>query len=99
MTIRTIRFVRKPLIVDAVQVTDENIYEVAKWCSGFVDIAKRYNRPEAQYVKVDVLRPGNIRQTRAFVGDWVLRAGTSYKVYTQKAFASSFEVSPHPPNE
>jgi hypothetical protein len=29
--------------------------------------------------------------TRAYPGDWVLSAGTGFKVYTQKAFSGSFE--------
>lgn len=83
----TQKYVRKPFYIDAVQVTAQNIAEVAKWADGEV----RTDSNNAQYVKVRVHRPLNDRQTKAFVGDWVLYAGTGFKVYTPKAFANSFE--------
>lgn len=82
---QTAKFTRKPFEVDAVQVTDDNIDEVAKWCQG--EVKEEDNRP---YIKVRVLRVIDERQTKAFVGDWVLYAGTGYKVYTPKAFQKSF---------
>jgi hypothetical protein len=84
---KTAKFARKPFDVDAVQVTAENIEEVAKWCQG--DVVD--NSTDDVHIKVRVLRVLNERQTKAFVGDWVLYAGTGYKVYTNKAFRSSFE--------
>lgn len=81
------RYVRRPFEIDAVQVTAENIEEVAKWCNGDVR-----NEGDNQYVKVRVHRPMNDKQTKAFVGDWVLYAGTGYKVYTSKPFKSSFMI-------
>jgi len=83
----TSTFVRKPLYIEAVRVTAENIEDVAKWCSGEV---KKDNRL-TEYVKVRVIRPLNERQTMAYVGDWVLYAGVGYKVYTDKAFQQSFD--------
>lgn len=84
----TRKFVRKSFEVEAVQVTAENMAEVAKWCQGRVVKA---SGDEGQHVKVRVLRVFDERQTKAFVGDWVLYAGTGYKVYNAKAFAKSFE--------
>lgn len=84
----TRKFIRKSFEVDAVQVTVDNINEVAKWCQGRVVKA---TDTEDQHVKVRVLRVLDERQTKAFVGDWVLYAGTGYKVYNAKAFAKSFE--------
>lgn len=80
------RWTRKPFDVEAVQVTKENYDEVAKWCQGTVVTGEG----EGDYIKVRVLRVINERQTRAYVGDWVLYAGTGYKVYTDKAFRKSF---------
>lgn len=84
--LETTRYIRKKFDIDAVQVTGSNIEEIAKWVDGEV-------RSESlgQYVKVRVHRPLNDRQTKAYIGDWVLYAGTGYKVYTPKAFANSFE--------
>ncbi len=86
MAIETKRFARKPFYIEAVQVTAENIVQVSDWCRGAV-----MDKGPNSYIKVGVLRPMNSRQTKAFVGDWVLYAGTSFKVYTVTAFENSFE--------
>jgi hypothetical protein len=86
----TQRFMYVPLFVDGVQVTAENMAEVAEWCEGKIDntIIKGKNQP---FIKVDVLRPISLRQTRAFVGDWVLKiANGKLRVYTQKALVKDF---------
>lgn len=94
----TTKYVRKPLYVDAVQVTDENFGEIARWCFGEIgniddspvdptsDIS-----PSTQYIHVRVHNPKNTRQTRAFVGDWILYTERGYKVYTTKAFQANFD--------
>ena len=95
MSIQTKKFARKPFYVDAVQVTLDNMEEVASWCRG--DVRKAENsegdKTLVPYIKVRVHRPLTERQTQAFAGDWILYAGTGYKVYTQKAFEKSFEVA------
>jgi hypothetical protein len=82
----TIKYVRKPFEVEAVQVSAENIEEVAEWCAGSME-----TEGDDKYIKVRVARVLNDRQTKAFIGDWVLYAGTGYKVYTAKAFAKTFD--------
>jgi hypothetical protein len=84
--LKTKTYVRNPLHVDAVQVTIENIDKVAAWCSGRVqsDVAG------LDFIKVNVRRPLNKRQTQAFVDDWILFANGGYKVYTDKAFKENF---------
>lgn len=84
--LETKQYVRKPFHIDAVQVTADNMQEIAKW----VDSEVRTDS-DGKYVKVRVHRPANDKQTKAYVGDWVLYAGTGYKVYTPKAFAKDFE--------
>lgn len=85
--LETKQYVRKPFHIDAVQVTSENIEEIARW----VDSEIRSDRQDGRYVKVRVHNPRNEKQTKAFVGDWVLYAGTGYKVYTDKAFRKDFQ--------
>lgn len=80
------KFLRKPFYVDAVRVTEENIEEVAEWCEGEVRSAEK-----GRYIKVRVRRPLNVRQTCAHIGDWVLSAGSGFKVYTPKGFKESFD--------
>lgn len=93
--IDTQKFVKKPIYVDAVLITTDNFYEIAKWCQGEIEHeAVRPGTPvpdEKKYIKVRVHNPKNVRQTRAFIGDWLLYTERGYKVYTNKAFRASFE--------
>jgi len=88
MSVQSNTYVRKPFDVEAVEVTDENIEEVAEWCNGTV-IAEG-NENQKLFIKVRVARALNERQTKAYPGDWVLYAGTGFKVYTPKAFHKTF---------
>jgi len=81
--VNTIRYVRKPLYVDVVEVTKENFQQVAKWCQGnIVD----------DYIHVRVHNPKTTRQSHAYIGDWILYTARGYKVYTTKAFENSFDL-------
>lgn len=92
MTIQTRMFDRNPFSVEAVQVTPENMEEVATWCGGVLQHlpGKEEGEQGKPYVKVDTHRPHNVRQTQAFVGDWVSSSEAGFKVYTRKAFARAF---------
>jgi hypothetical protein len=85
---QTAKFVRRPFEVEAVQVTDENLVEVAKWCGGTI---RKVDFTNKRYIKVKVFRPLNEKQTQAFPGDWLVFANTGYKVYADKAFHSVFQ--------
>lgn len=91
----TEKYERKTYIVDAVQVTKENLEEIAAWCAGRVEeqtlVHRNEDSPGRPYVRVPVMRPMNPRQTMAFVGDWVLAAGAGFKVYTDVAFKKGFD--------
>lgn len=92
---QTVKYVRKTFFVDAVQVTADNMEDVAQWCQGEV----REEEDGTRYIHVRVHRPLNERQTKAYANDWVLYAGTGYKVYTTKAFSSSFDKCQDVPEE
>lgn len=103
----TTKFVRKPLYVDAVQVTEQNFSEICRWCFGEIGniddspvdksaLASDGPQPHKQYIHVRVHNPKNPRQTRAFVGDWILYTERGYKVYTTKAFQANFDQVPEP---
>lgn len=89
---------RNSFLVDAVRVTEENMAEVAEWCKGEIhdDAPERNPTQCSNYIKVHVDNPLTVRQTTAFVGDWVLYAGKGYKVYTNKAFVKSFSLTDKP---
>lgn len=82
----TNKYSRRIFEIDAVQVTPENMEEVATWCEGAV----RHNVAGDAYVKVKVHRPMNEKHTRAYPGDWVSLSKSGYKVYTDRAFQNSF---------
>lgn len=93
MGIKTQKFVRKPLFVDAVRVTANNMDEVAAWCEGEVLWEEDGRGAGKKYVKVRVHQPMNTRQSKAFVGDWILYTDKGYKIYINRAFRSSFDES------
>lgn len=95
----TKRYVRKPLYVDAVQVTEENFGDIARWCFGEIGNIDKTPvthetpiLPNKQYIHVRVHNPRNSMQTKAFVGDWLLYTERGYKVYTSKAFLANFDL-------
>lgn len=87
----TQKYGRKAFVVDAVQVTPENMAEVAEWCDGEIRSKKRRGKA-VKFIKIDVHRPLNEKQTEAFVSDWVLFSLTGYKVYTDRAFVGTFQL-------
>lgn len=87
-TMQVEKYIRVPFVVDAVQVTRANLYDVAKWCDGEVLTEKKTGK---KFIKVRVERPLNERQTQAFTGDWVLFTAGGFKVYTTQAFERTFE--------
>ena len=92
MSITTQQFLRKPLYVDAVRITGANFDEIAVWCQGEVQADEVPGKGTTKkYIKVRVHNPKNARQTKAFVGDWLLYTERGYKVYTNKAFHASFD--------
>jgi len=100
MAIQPQKYVRKPFEVQAVEVTAENIQEVADWCGGVIETDTEGPRSgEQEYIKVNVKKPLSTRQTHAYYGDWVLLATrgdvntpAGFKVYTPKAFVASFQL-------
>lgn len=92
---KTRKFSRKPFDVEAVQVTEENFREVAEWCEGEIRSQERKGE-EVEFIKVKVYLAAFDRQTKAYVGDWVLKTETGFKVYTQSAFDKTFVENPGP---
>ena len=101
--IQTVKYVRKPLYVEAIQVTNDNFLDVVKWCQALVGVQGSEPGtethpaegveldPSKHYIRVRVTSPMSQRQTKAFVGDWILFSPSGYKIYTDKAFKASFD--------
>lgn len=91
--IKTQKFVRKPVHVDAVRITRNNFEEVAKWCQGEILEDPHGRGSRRRYIHVRVHNPKNDRQKMAYVGDWLLYTDRGYKIYTNKAFNQSFALA------
>lgn len=96
MSVKLEKFVRKQFPVEAVQVTAENMEEIAKWCKGTIEstdssIAEQLNKPVQTWIRIDTLKPIDDRQTQAFVGDWVVVFNRGYKIYKNNAMNNSFD--------
>lgn len=86
------QYARKTYLVDEVEVSEDNMEEIAKWCHGDVRTLVDHRKgTKTRYVKVRVYHPMKERQTQAFAGDHILYANNGFKVYSQKAFENSFE--------
>jgi len=88
--LRITRATRKPFYVDAVRVTAGNMPAVCEWSGGEMH-ATLPEEGLKRYVKVPVEGARNERQTRAYAGDWVLKANGKFKVYTHKAYLNGFD--------
>lgn len=90
--VKTKQYIKKPLYVDAVKITGANFDTVADWCEGEVQQDEVPGKGTGKkYIRIRVHNPKNSRQTKAFVGDWLLHTERGYKVYTNKAFYASFD--------
>jgi len=87
MTLEIEKAERLPFLVDYVVVTPENIEEAAEWCKGTI---RTRRDDDAKYIKIDVTRPANARQTQAFAGDYILHTITGFRIYGKVAFEKSF---------
>lgn len=84
--IQTTRFTRKPLHVEGIQVTDENMEALAEWCKG--DIRKSGHR---RYIHLFLKSPRTPRQSVAYRGDWITKVGPTFKAWTNKSFRATFD--------
>lgn len=89
MGISAQKYIRKPLYVDAVRITEKNFEEMVLWSQGTVEHDEERNK---KFIRVRVHQPRDSRQTKAFVGDWLLYTEMGYKIYTNRAFENSFDL-------
>lgn len=81
----------KPTQVEAIQVTHQNMAEVSRWCAGQIKTVKDEGTDRVRkFIKVKVWRAQSDKLTQAFVGDWVIRRGTNFKVYSEAAFKNNY---------
>lgn len=80
-------FVRKPFIVEAVEVTQDNIAEIAKL------VGTLKNEGGTPYIQVDRRLVPNVYKVH--LGFWMTRMGDNIRCYSDHIFKAQFlEVSP-----
>lgn len=98
MNIELKKYVRNPLTVEAIQLTEANFLNVALWCGG--RICDKHTEkptdgivdPDNQYISIKTHNPINQKQSRAVVGDWILYTARGYKIYPNRAFKANFQL-------
>lgn len=78
-------FVRKPFVVDAVEVTTENISEVAKYVGDL-----REKEDGTPYILVDRRLVPNV--ARVFPGFFMTKMGENVRCYSRKIFKDQFII-------
>lgn len=76
-------FVRKPFVVEAVEVTAENIHEVAKYIG---DVREREDG--TQYILVDRRLVPNV--FKVYPGFFMTKMGENVRCYSKKIFREQF---------
>lgn len=78
------RYIRKPFIVQAVEITDENIAEIAE----LVGLDGVHTRDGQKYIPLDRRVVPNV--SRAFVGCFLTKMEDNYRCYFPKVFHQQF---------
>lgn len=89
-----VEFSRKPFVVNAVQVTLENVADVAEWCKGTVGQSSyKMVGTETQLPCVKIPGQGNYKgqEFTALLGYWIVERKGSFRVYKPAQFESTFE--------
>ena len=86
MTFET--YTRRPFVVEAMEITDDNIYDVAKMIGINGEVRER---DDIKYIAVDKRIVPNIH--RATAGWWLTRMGDNLRCYSPKIFNEQFELA------
>lgn len=90
----TNEYIRKPFTVTAVEVTFENINEVAEWCKGTVAMENtRLLGTETKLPVIKLKGQGDSRgkEFTATLGCYIVELKGAFRIYKQVQFFQSFE--------
>lgn len=82
-----IEYLRKPFVVRAVEVTTENIHEVAE----FVGTVREKEDKSGLYIQVDRTLIPNL--DRVYPGFFLTKMGNNFRCYSPRAFREQFTES------
>lgn len=89
------QYTRKPFPVDAVQVSLQNIEEVAAWCKGTVEqVPTRMLGTQTLLPCIKIQGQGENREKQfvASLGCFIVELKGSYRVYKPAQFEASFDL-------
>lgn len=84
----TATWTRNSFEVEAVQITEENIIDVAVWCGG-----KLYQSLEhfpKRYIAMRITSAARAHNVKAWAGDWITFAKGEFKHHKDKTFRQTF---------
>jgi hypothetical protein len=89
------KFNRKPFAVNAVEVTLENVHEVAAWCGGTVEMqSTRMMGTQAKLPVIKMSGPSNAKDTVATLGCFIAELKGNFRVYKNALFFQVFDKVP-----
>lgn len=63
------KFRKRPVVIEAMQLTAENLSEVCEWVGGEADVMTPYTEPAPQWLLIPTLE-GNMKGS---IGDWIIQ--------------------------
>lgn len=81
-------FVRKPFLVEAIEITEENIAEIAEHVGTL-----KFKEDGSPFIHVNTKKVPNVY--RVYPGFWMTKMGNNVRCYTKKIFTEHFvETTP-----
>lgn len=77
-------YIRRPFVVEAIQITEENIGEIA------LIIGELRTKNDVPYIALDRRLVPNV--TKAHIGWWFTKLEDNYRCYAPKLFAAQFQT-------
>lgn len=83
-------FERRMFQVKAVQITEENIDAVARWCNGIIGIKFDARKDEfVEYIELTIQVNKNPQLAKAYFGQWITH-NRSWRIYKPEVFEATF---------
>lgn len=87
----TKQYTRKPFPVSAVQITLQNIEEVAKWCGGTIEQRPTKMLGTTTDLPIIRLKGARDKDFEAFLGCWIVELNGSFRGYKPIQFDATFD--------
>lgn len=89
-------YVRKSFRVKAIQITEQNMADVAEWCGGLVrqpdEVEWKDKQPKGAFIQLAEGAEG--RKYIGTVGCWVIQKGENFRIFHDLLFRQTFEPDP-----